>query len=252
MKKIRKLSDFEGLSSYRQRYPTGEWGQFQQGDPEAYKTVQHQIFNDQRSLCAYCEIDLRLKAENYPRDFRVEHFHPKSDIATDHNWNLDWDNLLGVCHGGQNQVAGTDRYTHPDVSCDVPKADKNLDALILNPLTEIDSRIRIFGFNSYTGEIFVDHTCPASVTTKATQTIQELHLNANRLCTLRKSAIEQLEIEIGSLLGQGMADSVVFTRIANSQFPSDAHEILPAFFSSIRAYLGETAERRLREIAFDG
>jgi uncharacterized protein (TIGR02646 family) len=253
MKKVRKSLEPQGLKEYRLDSPRNTWVQFQDNAQNAYTSVQKQLFTDQRGLCAYCEHTLILTTENFPRDFRVEHFHPKETTDTNgHNWHLEWNNLLAVCHGGQQAIAGDNRYTHPDTSCDVPKGKKNLDGIILNPIFEIQISDRIFGFNAYTGEIFVNHTCPAELINKATKTIEELRLDAARLCRFRKVNIEQIQTEIMNCFQQGMNEEAAFTFIANSQFLSDAQEKLPAFFSSLRAYLGGIAEKRLVEIGFDG
>ena len=61
----------------------------------------------------------------------MEHFYPKSetDFAV-HNYHLDWQNLLGVCHGGSqpNVEDAEERFSKRkiDRSCDVPKGGKLL------------------------------------------------------------------------------------------------------------------------------
>ncbi|MGO3408549.1 hypothetical protein [Marinomonas sp.] len=66
----------------------------------------------------------RAAEKNYP------------DNTPSRNWHLDWQNLLGCCHGGsqRNVVDASQRFTSPESSCDVPKGEKNLDDVILNPL----------------------------------------------------------------------------------------------------------------------
>ncbi len=159
MKNIVKGPEPEPLSKYRADNPHGTWDK--KGQPRfrksktRYQAVTSKLKMDQGNLCAYCEISLLEDADPVREDRRVEHFHPKSDTSNDHNWALDWNNLLATCHGGDSpQVADTNRYTHPDVSCDIPKQDKNLDEIILNPLS-LPAFPLLFGFES-NGSISVD------------------------------------------------------------------------------------------------
>ena len=261
MKKVRKSDEgtAKELEAYGQANPSqATWEEFKNNAQEAYGKLQKQLFIDQRGLCAYCEVDLILTKQNHPRDFQVEHFHPKSDQETNHNWHLDWHNLLAVCLGGKSVNAEnsvrlgveTLRYTHPDHSCDV-KGERNLDGQILNPLTDINASMQIFGYNSYTGEIFVNYTCPANLQEKATRTIKELRLYANRLNRLRKEASDAITDEMEQLGKNGISEAEISKYIVHSHFSENLLETLPKFFTSIRAFLGAAAEKRLREINFD-
>lgn len=136
MKCIEKGNEPIELTNYLLNEPTASWRDF----TAVYvrkRLVQQQIKADQGGLCAYCEIDLLEGTGQASSDFRVEHFHPKSDRSTAHNWHLDWQNLLGCCHGGScKSVADSAlRFDPSDASCDVPKGEKNLTGVILNPLT---------------------------------------------------------------------------------------------------------------------
>jgi uncharacterized protein (TIGR02646 family) len=135
MKNIVKGKEPSVLQQYATRNPGHSWSQFRK-DRARCLSVQQQLLSDQGGLCAYCEIDLKGASGNAQADLRVEHFHPKSDTLAAHNWHLDWQNLLAVCHGGSRQdiVDAAERYTSPDHSCDVPKADHDWDVQILNPL----------------------------------------------------------------------------------------------------------------------
>ncbi|MBQ2975400.1 MAG: TIGR02646 family protein, partial [Phascolarctobacterium sp.] len=103
MKRVYKREqEPELLKSYRTRYPDAKWDKFRRRFTRGYRQVKQAIIEDQRGLCAYCEISIKMK-EDYTEvdDFRVEHFYPKGATQDGgHNYHLDWRNLLGVCHGG--------------------------------------------------------------------------------------------------------------------------------------------------------
>lgn len=135
MKRVLKGAEPPLLLAYRQKSPQNTWEQFCKSDARKNE-IQQQLKADQGGLCAYCEINLLDAAGTDKADFRVEHFHPKSDTSSGMNWHLHWPNLLGCCHGGSRSdvVDASKRATTPDHSCDVPKKDKNLTGVILNPL----------------------------------------------------------------------------------------------------------------------
>ncbi len=172
-------------------------------------------------MCAYCEIDFidppRVinvasgNSEPLKSDFRVEHFHPKSDGV---GWELDWKNLLGVCCGGDEKFVVGKRYCHKaDRHCDSVKHNKNLDDIILNPL-EIPAFPCLFKVKNGIGKngkeetieegnfpqnetrLYVDYnnaklfaTVSRAVLEKAQNTIRELRLNSPFLSRLRYEAM---------------------------------------------------------------
>jgi uncharacterized protein (TIGR02646 family) len=236
MKKIIKSGEPEGLRVYREAQPQGLWEEFDDGNAANYNQVRQALFADQHGLCAYCEIDLIFNLDkNFPRDFRVEHFHPKEDKSTNHNWELDWQNLLAVCHGGQMIHAGKDRFSKP-YTCDVPKHDKLLDDVIINPLLMLNSQTQLFNINSRTGELYVHHRCPSALISRASNTIQELNLNAVRLCNFR---LEQITV-IEDFMQQSTIESLLAVFLQPNQ----------AFFSTIRAFFGQAAENHLKQIGY--
>jgi uncharacterized protein (TIGR02646 family) len=132
------------------------------------------LYADQLGLCAYCESKLHLANGAAVDDFRVEHFHPKSDETGAINWHLRWDNLLAVCSGGnQNALADPSKFTKPDFSCDVPKGEKILDGIILNPSCDIDAGDKIFYFQS-DGRMVIHEDCPDDLRARAISCIREL------------------------------------------------------------------------------
>lgn len=255
MKKILKSLEPSTLTTYRTSNPNNDWEQFRRNTSRK-RDIQTQLKLDQGGLCAYCEIDLIAKDETGGADFRVEHFHPKSDNSTNHNWHLDWSNLLGCCAGGnQKGVADAgNRFTSPDYSCDVPKDNKNLDDVILNPL-RIPAYPCLFKFERSTGKMLVNQEACQNAEvdmSKAQATIDELHLNANRLITLRKATLDQINIQLRARIegGRSMDDAV--TDLAKVLLSKNASNHWPRFFSSIRNYLGSAAEEYLSNSNYSG
>lgn len=250
MKRVYKRGKVPSLlAEYREMHPDETWEHFRRQCRDGYRQVKEQILKDQHGLCAYCEIQIK-EAEHAEQadDFRVEHFHPKTDSSV-RNYHLDWRNLLGVCHGGSRpDVADPEqRYSifGKDRSCDVPKGSKELSEKILNPL-KIPRRVRIFRYAEHTGKMFVDKkTCPRVLYAKAANTIQELNLNAPRLMRLRKAVIEKLGEEIAEFVGGGMELAEALDLLAERLVPDYEGNHL-AFFSVMRWYLGDAAENIIR------
>lgn len=243
MKHISKGPEPKVLQQYKARNPNNTWQQFRR-DNNRLKPVQDQIKEDQGHLCAYCEIDLLGQTQSLQADFRVEHFHPKSDSSTSHNWALDWNNLLGCCHGGTRRDVqeSSTRFTTPDTSCDVPKGDTNLDNMILNPLNL--PRLPLFKFVRSNGEMHINGpACQEAgiAKAKAQATVDELRLNANRLKSLRKAALNRVNRALQKHLTDGKSLEEARQAIAQMLRP-DAQGKLPKFYSSIRSYLGKAAE----------
>jgi uncharacterized protein (TIGR02646 family) len=218
-----------------------------------------QLMIDQGGLCAYCEIDLVLKAVDGLDDFRVEHFVPKKPQipATPINYALHWPNLLAVCHGGSRSWLAShikDRHTSPDHCCDVPKGDNNWLGIILDPQT-IPAFPALFAFieqGAQAGQINVADTCPKELKEQAANSIEKLRLNARRLSTRRKPVIDALRENVEVLLAQGYELEAAMQELAQSQLRKSASQCWPKYFSCIRWYLGSHAEDQLRRIDYQG
>jgi len=213
--------------------------------------VKRQIINDQQGLCAYCETQIKYaKYDGEVDDFRVEHFYPKSGTEnSEHNFHLDWQNMLGVCHGGSqpNVPDARERFSDRNIdrSCDVLKGNKNLTKEILNPLTLPVNRI--WCYKEYDGSIWVDYrSCPTELIEMAENTIDELNLNAPRLCRMRKNVLEKLGDQLTEMVAGGghIEDSLV--ELAESFLIPDKHNRCLPYFSAVRWYLGEAAENLLK------
>lgn len=254
MKKVIKNNEPNGLAVWRACNPNSDWNSFKRNKP-AYKEVQALIKSDQAGLCAYCEIDLKPASSGTSADFRVEHFHPKSDSSTGHNWHLDWPNLLACCHGGsqKNVVDQAIRYSSPDHSCDVPKGDRNLDNVILNPLLlPVDL---LFNFYRSDGSIKVNHTnCNAAGVNvdKAQATIDELNLDSIRLRRLRKAKMDRLNTQLKKEMDTGLPLEQARIKLARAHLKKNSDNHWTSFFSAIRSYLGNAAEQQLQTIGYNG
>jgi uncharacterized protein (TIGR02646 family) len=153
MKKIKKSNIPPKLDTCFTTNPTKVWNDFKKGKKKRYTDVILQLKKDQGGICCYCENNFHNQLDN-EGDFRVEHFHPKSDTSNPAiNWNLIWTNLLGCCSGGNQNIENPnflkERYitNHTDRHCDVLKDDNDWDNIILNPL-EIPAFPPIFKVHS--------------------------------------------------------------------------------------------------------
>jgi len=255
MKRVLKGIEPPLLTQYRSNTPANTWEKFKQSSSRRQQ-LKKLITEHQGGLCAYCEIDLKDADAHGNADFRVEHFHPKSDTSTGHNWHLDWNNLLGCCHGGSNSkvVDAHKRFTSPNLSCDVPKAHKDLTGTILNPL-ELPAFPAIFKCDRVSGELSVitNNCATAGIPEiQAEQTLTELCLNAERLTDFRKAVLQKLNEEIAQRVNSGMGIDQARRTLAAQQLRKNSKGHWPPFFSSIRSYLGADAEQHLQSINYNG
>lgn len=262
MKKVKKSPDCPTiLRDFLNFRPDGTWELFTQSEQAGKQEVQNQLVKDQHGLCAYCEIEISPgKKSRGLGDFRVDHFHPKRRPPNPPpNWDLEWTNLLAVCCGGsQKYLDEADRYTHPDFSCDVPKADRCLDGIILNPL-QIETPDLLFSYDE-DGRMVPASGLPPPVATQAAMTIEILRLSelpdqappATRLDTRRRGVIAGLRIQLEQLVGAGLSIDEAATEVAEAVLTLDPNDTWPQFFSCIRWYLGPAAEARLTSLGYDG
>ena len=75
------------------------------------------------------------------------------------------------------------------------------------------------------------------------RTIRELNLNAPRLMRMRRMVIQKLEDDIAMELEQGAQLEDVLTMLAETCLVPNYEGISLPFFSVIRWYLGEAAEK---------
>ncbi|MGW8462811.1 retron system putative HNH endonuclease [Pseudomonas sp. CLCA07] len=254
MKNTLKNQEPNELKNYVTTNPTRTWDHFKRS-PARRKAVQLQLATDQSGICAYCEINLKAADHTGVADFRVEHFHPKSDASTPKNWHLDWQNLLAVCHGGSRPdvVEAMSRFTALH-SCDVPKGENDWDAVILNPLN-LTSDYCLFKFDRSTGGMQVNEiNCNSAAVciTKAKATVDNLQLDSPRLRKLRKPALDKLNDQLKLLVDNGRSLEDARSYLASTFLIKDSNHHWPAFFSAIRDYLGNHAEAHLKSTGYIG
>lgn len=261
MKKINKGEEPNRLGVFRAANPEAFWEKDKKNTElidetfrccsARYHETQQQLRTDQGNLCAYCEQDLLSGTNGSLDDCRIEHFHPKSKREQgEPNWSLDWTNLLAVCCGG-NQSKVVDSETRFDTksenhSCDVPKGDKILDAIIFNPLNL--STVNIWKFSRSTGAISVDAVLCVSQgldVNMAQQTIKELNLNSPRLMRARKAILDDFNNRITEIIRRGETVEQARRSLAESVLRRNRAGDWPSFFSVIRFYLGQQAELAL-------
>ena len=130
-----------------------------------------------------------------------------------------------------------------DRSCDVPKGGKEITDRILNPL-KLPGDKRLFRYTEHNGKMFVDEeTCPKELQWKAKNTIKELNLNAPRLIRMRKAVIDKLTDEVMQAFAEGQDLDEALSWLAESFLLPDHQNRSVPFFTVIRWYLGEAAEK---------
>lgn len=250
----------ELLKQYQEDNPNASWEQFKNECQEGYKKVQRQLREDQGNLCCYCEIDTKQGLGIGKDDFRVEHFHPKSDSNPNQNWALGWQNMLGCCHGGSEKDVTDygDRYISQNRQrhSDVLKGEADCDDEILNPL-DIPPFPILFKVHRQDGSFSVlDENCRnAGVSIeKANNCLHSgrLNLNSEKLKELRKKVLDALILQIENLLAQELEIDQAMAMLTQAHLRKNSQGHWPAFFTSIRSHLGKSAENHLKEIDYKG
>jgi len=254
MKSVLKGEEPSTLATYRTINPNNTWEQFR-SSPSRRSALRSQLIADQGGLCVYCEINLRIETVAETSDFRVEHFHPKSDTSDAYNWGLDWQNLFGCCHGGSSKLVVDGRFNENSLlhSCDVPKGDSNWDNKILNPL-QIPTHLCLFIFERADGSMAVNSkNCSNAVELyQAKGSVEKLNLNSERLTRMRKEILNHLSNQLIELSASGVDLDKARDILAQSLLVKNNAGHWPAFFSAIRYYLGQSAEDHLRSANYQG
>ncbi|HEW98157.1 MAG: TIGR02646 family protein [Candidatus Parabeggiatoa sp. nov. 3] len=262
MKKINKTPGPNALTHFAANNPTARWEpDFKdENGGDDYHAIRQQIFDDQAGLCAYCE----TKVDNLPiNKQRIEHFHSKSDDSnSSQNWGLDWNNIIGVCIGGED----ADKSKHPrpaNLSCDAHKnhliSKEHLSAqcegYLLNPLN-ISATPCLFNLDKRTGELLPNDTvCQqvagiennfSSVRKLVEETIKALNINCDRLKDQRLAVRNEYNRQVKA--ARKKKDREVFTRMAVQWFQNK----WPSFFTTRRLLLGQYAEAYLETIDYNG
>lgn len=261
LKKINKTPPPNELTNFADSFPGGYWDKFEpsftaHNTSEDYKSLKRQIFDCQFELCAYCEVKV---SNEKPHKQRVEHFHSKRDKSNpSKNWALDWQNIFGVCLGGQD----SDKKLHPlpgNLSCDAYKEiylkDSEVEGQVLNPLL-LDAFPNIFQFEKSTGKLLPSKDVCDTITIAdnnfdstlelVENTICAFNLNCHRLTEKRRKLLYFYESRLKKAREIGDRDwQVKLTRMWFNM-------TLPELFTTRRCLLGKAAEDRLQEIDYDG
>jgi len=266
------LSDY--IATHAVGTPEHDWDVFCDMVLKSDKvSVQRQIRQDQRGICAYCEIDLAdadgsvRNGEPIKADFQVDHFHPKSDKdlssrpVPDCDWSLYWPNLYGCCMGGgERLLADEGRFAarKSNHHCGTRKKDKVQDDQILDPVN-IPAFPCLFKEKSDTGaelfELEPDVGACKSVSPdtakKVENSIEILGLNCTLLSRRRREVVQKLLTEVRDECARlGDFDSAL--ELVMEKVFDPTSDRWPSFFTAIRAHFGEAAESRLRAINYVG
>lgn len=258
MKKINKSLPPNLLTNYALHHPTDNWDNFRNSNQSNdYKQIKALIFTEQGGLCAFCENQV---FETHKQ--QLEHFHPKSDKTNpNHNWDLDWENIIGVCPGGKD----VNKTVHPlpaNLSCDaykdylisIKKLSEKCEGYLFNPL-HVSAFPCLFDFDKRTGElkpksdysdIEVETHQYNSIAELVEKTIEYLNLNCDRLNQQRLEVLKLYNQEIAKARKNN--DKTIFVKLAQRWFQN----IWPSFFSTRRILLGNHAENYLISINYQG
>lgn len=258
MKRVLKSNEPATLIEFRAAEPTATWDDMRRdafhNGRQAAKDCLEQSIADQNGLCAYCECKIDPQK---PHRCRVEHFHPKSDISTAYNWNLDWQNMIAACNGGETDEA-PDTPLPDNLTCDAYKNHLvntgrltcDVEKGMINPL-DLPAFPNVFTLNKGTGHFRPDLSAcrQAGVNAcKLQHTINVLNLNCNRLARSRRAVFLAIEKRKQALKGrqysfQQALDIMVKQYLDNQQ---------PEYFSTYRCCLGQAAEDHLQNMNYNG
>lgn len=258
MKKVNKSFPPNNLTEFAIQQPHSNWEEFRNINlSEDYKTIKALIFSDQGGLCAFCE---EKPKEAYKQ--RIEHFHPKSDnTSQNHNWNLDWNNVIGVCLGGSDISLSA----HPlpeNLSCDAHKdrlinkgiLPTSCEGHLLNPLY-IPTVPCLFDLDKRTGELkakkdyeklHIEHNHYNTIEELIEKTIEYLNLNCDRLNQQRLAVLNQYNLALKK--ARVRQDVNFLPKLAEHWFRTK----WPSFFTTRRILLSHYAEKHLTIQNYNG
>lgn len=246
MKAITKSSTQTALAEFVQTCPEADWQAFRNYlAGNAYQIIKQQLGDDQDYLCAYCE---RALNRDMPHLQRVEHFHPKADTSSSHNWALDWNNMLMVCMGGSHKdEMNHEVYPLPaNLSCDAykdhyittKKLPENCEDFLLNPLTI--SAQKIFEFEKATGKLTASSELQGErLIHKVKSTIDALNLNCTKLCDERLLILNHYNKVVKQAKNSG--NHLIFKQLAERWLSQPCK----GFFTTRRSLLAAHADAYL-------
>jgi uncharacterized protein (TIGR02646 family) len=247
VKNVRKSPEPEDLKNYKERfsYQFKRWSDLK-SNRTTLNAVRDTLISDQKGLCAYCEMTLHEKNRS------VDHFIPRNQSTKENNYDLDWQNMLGIClsPGGVED----DDLEKLNLPHDSPCCGKRKDAFIpdgrlLNPLNLPTTRL--FKFSSKDGEIRPDEVAclkAGNPIENVQFTIEQLGLNVPRLKDQRLVVIDEINKELDD---ETIDINDLEEKIAAEYF-GDGTKNWPRFFTTMRWVLGAGAEKHLKNISYSG
>lgn len=262
MKRIRQLEPsscaLQPLASYvaelAERNELPDWERFRDNARNAYEQLTEALWKAQQGICAYCEIQIDLRAT-----LQVEHYLPKDGVPDRH---LAVDNLMACCGVSDNpgyaerrDAVGQGHYLPPTAMskcCGAAKGNHDpamkgtrvLDPRAIpsqDPLTGalpklvgwrlLDNEIELVPDLNGCRRVGID---PELVN----ETILTLNLNNTRHKRLRKTVRDGLKKTIGLDLSQQSA--------AENLSPNPVSNRINRYWSTIRHYFGDFAEDWLK------
>ena len=224
------------------------WKEFRSHDSGAsYKELRAALTDNQRGLCAYCEMTIR------GRRHQIEHVIPRNAPEHGHATALDIANMLACCMGGtardfgleEDGEAGEDRYLEPvrdNMSCGQAKGNREEETFIdprrlpaapsLAKVME-NGRIEVDEKACRTAGITPDHMA---------RTIEMLNLNAERLRIAREKRWNDL-----TELSEDIDDPEKMDAWVHSVLIPDENGSLASFFTTTRCYFHPLGEYILAE-----
>lgn len=258
MKRVVKGPEPPSLLDYRDAFHHSTWESMKDdaahhGDL-AYQDCRAQALADQHCLCAYCE---RTIEPDTPHRYRVEHFHSKADRSGQHNWALDWQNMLVCCDGGEQEGSWAEPLPE-NLSCDAAKNYHEqrghlaapVEEALLNPL-ELPAFPNLFWFDKATCTLHPNAESCASAgvdTSKVQRTLDMLQLNCQRLTRLRHKILINIDQNKKVLRQKHIPLEEIDAQLVRRYFASGC----PEFFTSLRCCLGQCAEEQLKRRNFAG
>ena len=133
MRTIAKGREPRSLQTYRQ----ASGAAFADLPAEIKQQIKEQLVEEQRGLCCYCQSRIRADWNG----MKIEHWLSQSEDKFPER-QLDYANLLGVCHGGQRHGQKSPRENH---HCDTSKGDDDLCFSVCDAAHPIERQIRFLG-----------------------------------------------------------------------------------------------------------
>lgn len=250
MKPLRAPAEPACFAAWRNGNPTGSWESFVDGNRDSpngtrgcKRELLEALLDAQHHLCAYCEIELSpsLWAE-------VEHWHPKDPtLYPAHNWGLDFANLMAGCEGGtkvkEDGGRGRARRDPETRHCGAAKGNLDLTATLLDPRHDLP-KTPVWSFDGQ-GGIHVATGVPAGLAVRAQSTITGLNLDSAVLRDLRATLWHTLTEDVTTIaqeLGGTPSDWDRAAAFVAAEKLAVENGRLKRFWSTIRAYFGDTAE----------